>query len=343
MKFFNIKDLSPEKLECYFKEINEKPFRTKQIGKWIYQKKINAFDEMTDLSIDLREKLKTDFPSENSINIVETLKSEDGTIKYLFELNDKKRIESVLIPELNRKTLCVSSQVGCALGCTFCLTGVVGKIRNLTPSEIVEQFLFVNKDNHITNIVFMGMGEPLDNLENLISSIELLTSKYFVGMSPRRITVSTSGLVPKIKELGKRLKINLSISLNAPNDSLRSEIMPINKKYPIKKLLDSTINFPFPSRKLLTFEYVLLSDVNDSDDQAFELAELLKNIRCKVNLIPFNEADPLPYQTPSMDRVHSFQEILISSGINAKIRKNRGRDILGACGQLAARYPVSDN
>ena len=343
MKSYNIKDLSPEKLESYFTEIDEKPFRAKQIGKWIYQKKVDAFDEMTDLSIDLREKLKSDFPSVNSINLIETLKSKDGTIKYLFELHDNKRIESVLIPELNRKTLCVSSQVGCALGCTFCLTGVVGKIRNLTPSEIIEQILFVNKDNHITNIVFMGMGEPLDNLENLISSIELLTNKYFIGMSPRRITVSTSGLVPKIKELGKRLKINLSISLNAPNDDLRSEIMPINRKYPIKTLLDSTIDFPFPSRKLLTFEYVLLSGVNDTDDLAFELADLLKNIRCKVNLIPFNEADPLKYKTPSIERVHSFQEILVSSGINAKIRKNRGRDILGACGQLAARYPVSDN
>ena len=343
MQSFNIKDLSPGELEDYFSNINEKSFRVKQVSKWLYQKYVNSFDGMTDLSYDLRERLKTDFPKTTSLKTIETLRSADGTIKYLFELEDGKRIESVLIPEKNRNTLCVSSQVGCALGCTFCLTGVIGKIRNLTPAEIVDQYLHIRKENKINNIVFMGMGEPLDNLENLVTSIELLTGNDYIAMSQRRITVSTSGLVPRIRELAKRLAVNLSVSLNAPNDNLRNRLMPINKKYSIKDLKDSVKNFPFPKRKLLTFEYVLLNGVNDSDKLAFELVDLLKDLNCKVNLIPFNEADPLPYKSPSSERVSSFQKILVSSGINARVRRNRGRDILGACGQLAARYPVSNN
>lgn len=341
----NIKDFSPKQLEDYFCKIGEKPYRSKQISKWIYQKNADSYDSMTDLSIGLRERLQSDLQLSSSLSLVNEQKSKDETIKYLFELHDEKRIETVLIPDSKRLTLCVSSQVGCALGCTFCLTGVVGKIRNLRPSEIVDQFLFVSSkiNKSITNIVFMGMGEPLDNLENLITALEILTDKNFVGMSSRRITVSTSGLANRIKELGKRISINLSISLNASNDELRNELMPINKRFPIKQLIDSTKNFPFPSRKLLTFEYVLLKGVNDFDKNAYELTDLLKRLRCKINLIPCNESFPLPYKTPSKDRILSFQQILISSGINAKIRKNRGRDILGACGQLAARYPVSEN
>lgn len=343
MQSLNIKDLSPSELEVYFSDINEKSFRVKQVSKWLYQKYINSFDSMTDLSYDLRERLKVDFPETRSSKIIDTLKSTDGTIKYLFELEDGKRIESVLIPDKKRNTLCVSSQVGCALGCTFCLTGVLGKIRNLTPAEIVDQYLHIRKENSINNIVFMGMGEPLDNLENLVTSIELLTGSDFIGISQRRITVSTSGLVPRIRELAKRLAVNLSVSLNAPNNNLRNKLMPINKKYSIRDLKGSVKKFPFPKRKLLTFEYVLLNGVNDSDELAFELVDLLRDLNCKVNLIPFNEADPLPYKSPSSERVSSFQKILVLSGINARVRKNRGRDILGACGQLAARYPVSNN
>jgi len=232
--------------------------------------------------------------------------------------------------------------VGCALGCTFCLSGKVGKIRNLSPSEILDQFLQVSSRNSqpITNIVFMGMGEPLDNLENTVRALQTFTHPDFIGFSPKKITVSTAGLVPRIRELGERVSVNLSVSLNAPRDDLRNRIMPINRKYPVKELVEESKRFPMPSRKTLTFEYVLLKDVNDSDEDARELGELLKGVKCMVNLIPFNEAPPLPYESPTEAKVLRFQRILIGYGLNVRIRKSRGRDILGACGQLAAEYPL---
>ncbi|HEY7535850.1 MAG TPA: 23S rRNA (adenine(2503)-C(2))-methyltransferase RlmN, partial [Thermodesulfobacteriota bacterium] len=239
---------------------------------------------------------------------------------------------------------CVSTQVGCALGCTFCLTGRVGKIRNLNTSEILDQYIEINNRNNksITNIVFMGMGEPLDNLENTVKALKTFTHSNFIGFSPKRITVSTSGLVPKIKELGEQISVNLSISLNAPGNDVRNEIMPINKKYPIKELIEEGARFPILKRKTLTFEYVLIKGINDSDEDARKLGELLMGIKCKVNLSPFNEAHPLPYQSPSDERVLVFQKVLLSYDIHVRIRKNRGRDILGACGQLAADYPLNN-
>ena len=296
---------------------------------------------MTDLSFETRDKIKSVFNIESSVKVIEEQKSTDGTVKYLFELSDSNRIESVVIPEKKRNTLCISSQVGCALGCRFCLTGTVGKIRDLDTSEIVDQYLFVSNrlESPVTNIVFMGMGEPLDNLERVVDSIEILTDKNSIGMSPKRITVSTSGLVPAINELGKRISVNLSISLNASNDRTRNAVMPINRKYPIKKLIDTAVKYPLPGRKTLTFEYVLLNGVNDSRENAYEVVKLLRGVDCKVNLIPFNEAFPLPYKTPEKETVYEFQKILENAKINAKIRKSRGRDILGACGQLAAKYP----
>lgn len=343
MSSVNVKDLSPEEIENYIDSINEKPFRVDQLGSWIYGKGVSDYDQMSNLPAKLRDYLKTELPLRESLVLHDRLKSSDGTEKFLFRLEDGNNIESVLIPDSGRMTLCISSQVGCALGCTFCMTGRVGRIRNLSASEIVEQVMKVNTyiSRPVTNIVFMGMGEPLDNLDNLIRSVEILTDSRFIGMSPRRITVSTSGLVPQINRLGERLAVNLSVSLNAPNDEKRSMIMPINRRYNISELLESVRKFPFPKRKVLTFEYVLLRDVNDSDEDARELSSLLEPIRCKVNLIPFNEAYPLEYSSPDMDRVLSFQEILAASGINARIRKNRGRDIMGACGQLAANYPVT--
>ena len=341
MQVQNIKELSLKQLEDAVVEMGEKPFRARQIGKWLYQKYANSYDDMTDLSLDLRNELTTLLPLNCSLELMNEQISADGTVKFLFKLSDGNRIETVLIPEGKRLTLCVSSQVGCALGCKFCLTGTVGRIRNLNTPEIIDQILYVNSkcEKPVTNIVFMGMGEPLDNLDNLVNSIRILTDEGCVGMSPKRITVSTSGLVPQIDELAKRLSVNLSVSLNASNDKTRDEIMPINKKYPIEKLIRSAVKFPMPKRKLLTFEYVLLRDINDSDRNASELVNLLKGIQCKINLIPFNEAYPLAYNTPEDKRVLSFQRILTDAGINAKIRKNRGRDILGACGQLAADYP----
>lgn len=341
MSKVDIKDLSPKELEDFMVGYGEKPYRGTIIGKWVYKRGAASFEDMTDLSKELRARLP-EIAQISSLNMMQEQVSRDGTKKYLFELEDGNRIESVLIPDDDRNTLCVSSQVGCAIGCTFCLTGRVGRIRNLEPSEIVNQFLQVNaaNSNSITNIVFMGMGEPLDNLDNLVRALQILTHPDFIGLSPKKITVSTSGLVPKIKELGERISVNLSVSLNAPTDELRSEIMPINKKYPIKKLLEEVKNFPLPNRKILTFEYVLLNGINDSDEDARELIKILKGIICKINLIPFNEAQPLPYKPPSNERVFHFQNILISAGINVRIRKSRGRDILGACGQLAAAYPL---
>jgi len=338
-----IKDLSPQEIESYIDSINEKSFRVDQIASWVYEKGASTYGEMTNLPEGLRDFLSSELPLFDTLELFDEKISKDGTVKYLFELADEKRIESVLIPDSGRLTLCISSQVGCALGCTFCLTGRVGKLRNLATSEIVEQVMKVNSyiGRRVTNIVFMGMGEPLDNLDNLIRAVRILTDSRFMGMSSKRITVSTSGLVPQIKELGKSLAVNLSISLNAPNDEIRSSIMPVNRRYNIRELIESTRNFPYPKRKMLTFEYVLLKDINDTDGDAAELAKLLNKISCKINLIPFNEADPLPYRSPSMNRVLRFQQILSDSGINVRIRKNRGRDILGACGQLAASYPLN--
>lgn len=338
----NIKDLSPGELEKFVTDNGLEPFRARQIGKWVYRKGALTFDEMTDLSKEMREFLKNSFSAGDSIELADEQISKDGTRKYLFRLRDGNQIESVLIPDKGRHTLCVSSQVGCALGCTFCLTGTVGRIRNLTPSEILDQYLLANRysGGSVTNIVFMGMGEPLDNLDNLVRALKTMTDENFLALSPKRITVSTSGLVPRIKELGEQISVNLAVSLNAPRDELRDEIMPINRKYPIKELIKASVRFPVPPRKALMFEYVLLSGVNDSDRDAYDLGHLLGGINCKVNLIPFNEADPLPYRSPSRERVLSFQEILMSFGVNVRIRKSRGRDILGACGQLAAKYPV---
>jgi 23S rRNA (adenine2503-C2)-methyltransferase len=338
----NIKDLSPKDIEEFAAEQGLEPFRARQIGKWLYQKQAGSFDEMTDLSKELREMLNSSFRLECALDLTGEQVSTDGTRKYLFGLSDGNQIETVLIPDKGRHTLCISSQVGCALGCTFCLTGTVGKIRNLTPSEIIDQYLLVNRYNEgsVTNIVFMGMGEPLDNLANLVKALNILMDDHYISMSAKRITVSTSGLVPKIKELGQEVSVNLAVSLNAPRDELRDRIMPINKRYPITELIKASANFPVPPRKDPMFEYVLLAGVNDSSRDAYDLGELLRGIRCKVNLIPFNEALPLPYSTPSRDTVLEFQKILMSFGINVRIRKSRGVDILGACGQLAATYPA---
>ena len=338
----NIKDFDPAELEGFIFELGEKPFRAKQIGTWIFAKSVSKFSEMTDLSLSFREKLEQSAEIRSTLTLVDQKESVDGTKKYLFELFDGNKIESVLIPDKNRNTLCISSQVGCAMGCTFCLTARVGKIRNLSCSEIVDQYLTINKLNSgsITNIVYMGMGEPLDNLENTIRSINIFTNSNYIGISPKRITVSTSGLVNKIKELGQKITVNLSVSLNAPSDAIRNEIMPVNKRFPIATLLNECKNFPILRRKYLTFEYVIIKDLNDSIQNANELAKLLKGIKCKINLIPFNEADPISYKTPPVQRVLEFQKILSSYGLNVKIRKSRGADILGACGQLAASYPL---
>jgi len=268
--------------------------------------------------------------------------SADGTVKFGFTLTDGRMIESVLIPEEDRNTICVSSQVGCAMGCKFCLTGTMGFNRNLTTAEIVNQvcavkdYMLAADKGQLTNIVFMGMGEPLANLKNLIDSISILTEQRGLDFSSRRITVSTCGLVPQMIELGEKTSVNLAISLHAPDDATRSRIMPVNELYPIAELLDGCRHFPHKKRQRIMFEYTMLEGVNDSDAQARQLVRLLRDIPCKFNLLSMNETDG-EYRSPKRDRVLAFQKILRDNGITAFIRKSRGSDISAACGQLAGK------
>ncbi len=322
-------------------EWNEKPYRANQIFTWVYHQKIIDFAAMTNLSKNLRRHLEEyfyiGFP-----RVAQKTVSADGTIKYLFQLEDEENIEAVWIPDNRRKTLCISTQVGCRLGCSFCLTATLGLKRNLTPSEIVGQYMAVNRDlpetEQATNIVVMGMGEPLDNYDCLVDALRLMVSPEGLRISNRRITLSTSGLVDKIKKFqAENIMVNLAISLNATEDATRNKIMPINKKYPIAVLLDCLRDYPLKRKRRLTFEYVLLRGLNDSHEDAVRLAKLLKGIPCKINLIPFNRFEGADYEAPFEEAMLDFQNYLISKNYTVFIRKPRGADILGACGQLAAQ------
>jgi len=296
---------------------------------------------MTNLAKSLRARLSENFyvavPT-----ITERTHSRDGSIKYLFELEDGERVESVWMPDGDRKTLCLSTQVGCRLACSFCLTATLGLKRNLTTAEIIGQYIAVNQDldeaDHITNVVLMGMGEPLDNYDPVCEALRLMISTEALRISTRKITLSTSGLVDKIERFkGENIHVNLAISLNATEDATRNVLMPINKKYPIKVLLDCLRTYPLKPTRRITFEYVLLKGINDTDDDARRLALLLKEIPSKINLIVFNEFEGAAYAPPSQERVRAFQEILLNKNHTVFVRKNRGTDILGACGQLAAQ------
>jgi 23S rRNA (adenine2503-C2)-methyltransferase len=317
-------------------------FRAKQIFSWLYRPGISSFAEMTDLSKELRESLaKEAFFSRLTPAVKEV--SNDGTIKYGFRLDDGKMIESVLIPEEERNTLCISSQVGCAMACAFCLTGTMGFSRNLSCAEIVDQVCAVSNDlreHHlgvVNNLVFMGMGEPLANFDNLIKALTILQDELGLHFSERRITVSTCGLAPQIIELGQRLKVNLAVSLHAADNETRNRLMPINRRYPLETLLDACREFSLPRRKRITFEYVLLKGINDSDQDAVKLAKLLHGIQAKINLLPCNEAPELPFAKPGQQRIDSFQNILKKRGYTVLVRASRGADISAACGQLAAK------
>lgn len=322
-------------------ELGEKPYRTNQIFNWVFHYGVRDFDSMTNLSKSLRAQLAEKFyfglPA-----ISERTRSQDGSIKFLFELEDGERVESVWMPDGDRKTLCLSTQVGCRLACSFCLTATLGLKRNLTTAEIIGQFLAVNQDleeeDFITNVVFMGMGEPLDNYGPVCEALRLMISTEAMRVSTRKITLSTSGLVDKIEQFkGENIPVNLAISLNATEDATRNVLMPINKKYPIQVLLDCLRDYPLKASRRITFEYVLLKGVNDSDDDAHRLGHLLKEIPSKINLIVFNDFDGADYGPPSFERVRAFQQILMNKHYSVFIRKNRGTDILGACGQLAAQ------
>jgi 23S rRNA (adenine2503-C2)-methyltransferase len=334
---------SEENLAVIISEIGEKKFRSKQIWDWIYRKGCNDFMAMSDLPINLREKLSSEIRIPRLENKTE-LMSRDGTIKWLLALDDKNEIETVFIPEETRGTICVSSQVGCTLTCTFCHTGTQKLVRNLTSDEIISQVMVakdkledwpVSNDKKLTNIVFMGMGEPMLNYENVADAVRVLTHKDGLKYGKKRITISTSGLIPQIERCADELGVRLAISLHAVNNDLRNELVPINKKYPIQDLLYvCKLYANATNNDRITFEYVMLDGVNDSDDDAKNLVSLLQNIPSKVNLIPFNPWPGSPYKCSQKDRIQKFASIVERGGYMAPVRVTRGQDIMAACGQL---------
>ena len=339
MEKIDLKSLSKDDVESFIKDAGLPSFRSRQILHWIYERYAQSLEEMTELSKKLREELAERAYISN-LTLLNRLTSHDGTEKFLFGLEDGETIESVLIPDEERLTLCISSQVGCAMGCVFCLTGKSGLKRNLGPHEIIDQVISVNRmtlPRRITNIVLMGMGEPLANFDNVVEALRRMTGVMVI--SPRRITLSTAGIVPRIAELGQLgLKVNLAISLNATTDSVRDVIMPINKTYPIKAVLDTCRKLPLQQTRKITFEYVMLKDINDSTADAKRLVRLLHGLQSKINLIPFNPYSDCEYERPDDIAVLLFQEILAKAEVTVIIRKSKGRDILAACGQLKARY-----
>lgn len=339
----NLRSLSKTDLIQFIEGMGQKPYRAKQIISWLYRKFATSFDEMTDLSKDFRGKLeKKAYIS--SLTLLQKQSSSDGTEKFLFELEDGESIESVLIPNNKGKasyTLCISSQVGCAMKCLFCRTGGLGLKRNLRSYEIVDQVISLKRlveKSEITNIVFMGIGEPFNNFKEVRDA--LMKIMDLIGYSRRKITVSTSGIVPGIKRLADEgPDVNLAISLNASTDDIRTRIMPINKKYPLKNLMKACREFPLAPLRHITFEYVLIGGINDSAEDAERVIDLLKGIRSKVNLIPYNPVGPSTgLKKPSEGRVLEFQNIINSAGITTIIRKSKGADISAACGQLKAGY-----
>jgi 23S rRNA (adenine2503-C2)-methyltransferase len=339
----NLLGMSQDMLEQFFAERDEKPFRARQIMQWIYQRGVIDFDEMTDLSKKLRERLELD--AEIVLPQVQSrLDSADGTVKWLFATDCGQAVETVFIPEPARGTLCISSQVGCALDCAFCATGAQGFNRNLTSAEIIGQVWQANselprRENGelaVTNVVFMGMGEPLANYRNVIPVLKLLVSDLACGLSRRKVTISTSGIVPHIDKLGDECNVSLAVSLHAPNDALRSDIVPINKLHPIADLLSACWAYAAKhANRFITFEYVMLRGVNDSIAQADELYRLLSKKPAKVNLIPFNPFPGTVFKRSSAETIRHFQNRLREKGLVATTRKTRGDDIDAACGQLA--------
>jgi 23S rRNA (adenine2503-C2)-methyltransferase len=334
----NLLALSFDELETWVTTLGWKRYRARQLLAWLYQRHAGHFEEMTDLSKSDRT-LLAEKASIHHLEIVTRQRSVDGTEKFLLGLADGNRIESVLIPDDNRLTLCISSQAGCTLDCGFCLTAQEKLKRNLKADEIVGQILTVQQtlpeESRITNIVMMGMGEPLANLTQVVEALKRMISPVGLGFSPRRVTVSTAGMVPQILKLWEEVPVNLSISLNATTNEVRDRIMPkVNRLYPIEELLKVCKAFPLPSRRRITFEYVLLAGVNDTPEDATRLIGLSHGIRCKINLIPFNEFPGSPYRRPADQDILRFQDTLHHAGLTATIRKSKGRDILAACGQL---------
>ncbi|WP_162627916.1 bifunctional tRNA (adenosine(37)-C2)-methyltransferase TrmG/ribosomal RNA large subunit methyltransferase RlmN [Haemophilus influenzae] len=344
-KKINLMDLTRQQMREFFKELGEKPFRADQLVKWIYHFGEDNFDNMTNINKKLREKLKA-VAEIKAPEVAVEQRSADGTIKWAMQVGEQQ-VETVYIPEADRATLCVSSQVGCALACTFCSTAQQGFNRNLTVSEIIGQVWRASKIignfgvtgvRPITNVVMMGMGEPLLNVANVVPAMEIMLDDFAYGLSKRRVTLSTSGVVPALDNLSKMIDVALAISLHAPNDELRDEIVPINKKYNIKTLIDSVNRYLTVSNAnhgKVTIEYVMLDHVNDGVEHAHQLADVLKNTPCKINLIPWNPFPEAPYAKSSNTRIDRFQKTLMEYDFTVIIRKTRGDDIDAACGQLA--------
>ena len=332
----NIKDYNLEELKEELQSINEKPFRAEQIFKWLYQEKVKSFDEMTNLSLELREKLKQNYTICN-YNILKKQESKDGTIKYLFDVLDGNAIETVLMSYHHGYSICVSSQIGCKMGCKFCASTGINFIRSLTSGEIVEQIIAAEQDQNIriSNVVFMGIGEPLDNYDNVVNAIHIINNPKGLNIGARHISVSTSGLVPKIYQLAEEnIQCTLSISLHATNNEKRSTMMPVNNAYPIEELIKACKDYIAKTNRRISFEYALAKDNNDNLDDAKQLVKLLKGMLCHVNLIPINKIENGQYSKSTNENIMKFRNYLNDHGIVATIRRELGSDIDAACGQL---------
>jgi 23S rRNA (adenine2503-C2)-methyltransferase len=336
----DITALSPEDLTAWLADRHIAPFRAGQILRWIYGRQVDEFVAMTDLKKEIRSMLADHFTIPR-LAVERVAESADGSRKYLFRLADGQTIETVLIPEKDHHTLCVSTQVGCAQGCGFCMTAAGGFQRNLTAGEIIAQIRDIRRDlgeapdKRLSNIVFMGMGEPLANYDAVLRATHNLTHDDALNFSHRRVTLSTSGLAPAMERLGRDASVNLAVSLNAADDETRAFLMPINRSYPLERLMAACRAFPLPNRRMITFEYILIRDVNDRSGDARNLVRLLRGLRAKVNLIPLN-AHPCLGLSPSLpERIQAFQEILVQNQYTAIVRKSKGQDISAACGQLS--------
>lgn len=338
----NIRNLSLQDIESYFEELGEKKFRAKQVYEWLWQKQAQSFEAMTNLSKELRQKLANEF-SLPALTIDATQYSEDGTVKSRFKTFDGHLVEGVLIPTDERKTACVSSQIGCSLSCKFCATGYIDRKRNLEFDEIYDEVVLINRQSEriyekkLTNIVFMGMGEPLLNYKNVIKAIDKITSPDELGMSPRRITVSTAGVAKMIRQLGDdNVKFKLALSLHAANDKKRHEIMPINDTNNIKSLIDALNYFYKHTKNEITFEYILFDNFNDSIEDADELIKIYRQVPADlINLIEYNPIDFAKFSKPSEQKTEAFMRHLEKNRVNVRLRRSRGKDIDAACGQLA--------
>ena len=335
----NIYGLTKEELEKIFESIGEKKYKATQIYEWLYKKRVSSFDEMTNIKKEVIEYLKQNY----NLNKLKILKKQIGNdvVKYLFELEDNNKIEAVLMKHDYGNSLCVSSQVGCNMGCSFCESGRLKKVRNLNAYEIVLQILQVEEDLkiRITHVVMMGIGEPFDNYENVIKFVKIINDPKGIELGSRHITISTCGIIPKIKEfMNLDLQVNLAISLHASNNELRSKLMNINKVYNINELISVIKEYINKTNRRVTFEYIMLKDVNDKIENAKELSKLLKEINCYVNLIPYNETSHIEYKKSSKDNIMKFYDTLKKNNINVTIRKEFGSNVSAACGQLRSNY-----